>query len=85
MLTLSHYKFKEFLKSKAYENRKVVLDVSWTGEIIHSLNGKKIVTSRCDGLTMDRDLNGVRGIFLRAVVDTPWLGDRLSLNVVNKS
>jgi hypothetical protein len=24
-------------------------------------------------MTMDRDLNGARGIFLRALVDRPWL------------
>ncbi len=29
------------------------------------------------GQTMDRDLNGARGIFLRALVDTPWLVENL--------
>jgi putative transposase len=30
---------------------------------------------------MDRDINGARGIFLRALVDTPWLRENLSLNI----
>jgi putative transposase len=30
---------------------------------------------------MDRDLNGARGIFLRALVDTPLLRDSLNLYV----
>lgn len=82
MLTLSHYKFKQFLKHKAFEFNKVVLDVneaytsktvSWTGEIIKNLGGKKSITSKIDNRSMPRDLNGARGIFLRAVVDTPSL------------
>ncbi|MDJ0719892.1 MAG: transposase [Prochloraceae cyanobacterium] len=82
MLTLSHYKFKQFLKHKAFEYNKVVLDVSeaytsktvsWTGEIIKNLGGKKSIVSLLDGRSMPRDLNGARGIFLRAVVDTPSL------------
>ncbi len=81
MLTLSHYKFKQFLKHKVFENGKVVLDVneaytsktvSWTGEIIHKLGGAKVIKSS-DGRTMPRDWNGARGIFLRALVDTPLL------------
>lgn len=47
--------------------------VSWTGEILPKLGGAKTVTSKIDGLSMPRDLNGARGIFLRAVVDTPSL------------
>lgn len=89
MLTLSHYKFKQFLKHKAFENNKVVWDVneaytsktvSWTGEIIHKLGGAKIVKSG-DGRMMPRDWNGARGIFLRALVDTPWLREHLNLCV----
>jgi putative transposase len=80
MLTLSHYKFKQFLKHKAFENCKLVIDVneaytsktvSWTGEIVHNLGGAKVIKSKLTGLSMSRDLNGARGIFLRAVVDTP--------------
>jgi putative transposase len=81
MLTLSHYRFKQFLKHKAFETGKLVLDVneaytsktvSWTGEIIHNLGGRKKIKSN-DGQVMDRDLNGGRGIFLRSLVDNPTL------------
>lgn len=90
MLTLSHYDFKQFLKWKAWENSKVVIDcneaytsktVSWTGEIIKNLGGSTIIKSQTTGLKMNRDLNGARGIFLRAVVDTPLLRDSLNLCV----
>lgn len=83
MLTLSHYRFKQFLKHKAFETGKLVLDVneaytsktvSWTGEIINNLGGRKKIKSS-DGRVMDRDLNGGRGIFLRSLVDIPSLKD----------
>ena len=83
MLTFSHYRFKQFLKHKAFEAGKTVLDVneaytsktvSWTGEIIHNLGGRKKIKSS-DGQVMDRDLNGGRGIFLRSLVDIPSLKD----------
>jgi putative transposase len=82
LLTLSHYRFKQFLKHKAFETSKVVLDVneaytsktvSWTDEIISNLGGAKFVKSPSSGKVMNRDLNGARGIFLRALVDTPSL------------
>ena len=75
MLTLSHYNFKVFLKQKAKEYRKVVLDVceaytsktsSWTGEIDYKLGSKKVITDT-DGNRMERDLNGARGIFVKNV------------------
>ena len=78
MLTFSHYRFKQFLKHKAFETGKCVLDVceaytsktiSWTGELVHNLGGRKII--RSGDVVMDRDVNGARGIFLRALVDTP--------------
>jgi putative transposase len=81
MLTLSHYRFKRFLHHKAKEYGKRVLDVceaytsktvSWTGEVIENLGGRKVIKAS-DGTTMDRDLNGARGIFLRALGDSPVL------------
>jgi putative transposase len=83
MLTLSHYRFKQFLKHKAFETGKTVLDVneaytsktiSWTGEIVHNLGGRKTIKDST-GFVMDRDLNGGRGIFLRSLVDIPSLRD----------
>lgn len=88
MLTLSHYDFKTFLKWKAWESSKMVIDcneaytsktVSWTGEIINNLGGARVIKSQATELKMDRDLNGARGIFLRALVDTPLLRNHLDL------
>jgi len=88
MLTLSHYEFKNFLKWKAWETSKLVIDcneaytsktVSWTGEVIQKLGGARVIKSASTGLRMCRDLNGARGIFLRALVDTPWLREYLNL------
>ena len=88
MLTLSHYPFKKHLEWKAWETGKILLSdineaytsktVSWTGEIV-KIGGARIIKSKIDGRVMNRDLNGARGIFLRALVDTPWLRDSLSL------
>ena len=75
MLTLSHYKFKAFLKQKAREYGVRVIDVceaytsktvSWTGELITNLGGSKVIKSS-EGHRMDRDLNGARGIFIKTV------------------
>ncbi|MCG9133974.1 transposase [Candidatus Poribacteria bacterium] len=75
MLTLSHYKFKAFLKQKAFEYGIQVIDVceaytsktvSWTGEIVANLGGSKVIKSSA-GHRMDRDLNGARGIFIKNV------------------
>jgi putative transposase len=86
MLTLSHYAFKKHLEWKAWETGKILLSdineaytsktVSWTGEVI-KIGGARTIKSKLDGRVMDRDLNGARGIFLRALVDTPWLRDSL--------
>jgi len=87
MLTLSHYQFKKHLEWKAWESGKVALTdineaytsktVSWTGEI-KKIGGSRVIKS-ADGRSMNRDLNGARGIFLRASVDTPWLREHLNL------
>ena len=73
MLTLSHFTFKQRLKAKAEEYGVSVIDVceaytsktvSWTGEIVKNLGGAKVIKDS-QGNTMDRDLNGARGIFLK--------------------
>ena len=87
MLSFAHYRFKEFLKHKANETGKTVVDVceaytsktvSWTGEMVN-IGGSKIIRSFVDGRAMDRDINGARGILLRALGDTPWLRNQLAL------
>lgn len=91
MMSFAHYRFKQFLKHKAFECGKVVIDVceaytsqtvSWTGEIVN-IGSARTIKSK-DGRKMDRDVNGARGIFLRAVVDTPLLGKSLSNYFVNE-
>jgi putative transposase len=86
LLSFAHYRFKQFLKHKAKENGKMVVDVceaytsktvSWTGEI-RAIGGAKTIRSALDGLVMDRDVNGARGIFLRALVDTAWMREHLA-------
>lgn len=80
MLTFSHFQFKLRLKHLANKFGKEVIDVneaytsktaSWTGEIKQNLGGAKTITS--GGVTLDRDINGARGILLRALVDKPSL------------
>ena len=75
MLTLSHYRFKVFLKQKALEYGVQVIDmceaytsktVSWTGEVVANLGGSKVIKSS-EGHQMDRDLNGARGIFIKTI------------------
>lgn len=79
MLTWAHYAFKLRLQNKAFEFGKKVIEVceayttktvSWNGKILN-VGGSKTITS--DGLSMDRDRNGARNIFLRALVDSPIL------------
>lgn len=89
MLGLAHYRFKMFLKHKAFECGKMVIDVneaytsktvSWTGELKSKLGGSRIIRD-ADGNTLNRDVNAARGIFLRAVVDTPLLSSNLALDL----
>ncbi len=40
-----------------------------TGEIVNNLGGRKTITSQ--GLTVDRDINGALGIFLKALLAQP--------------
>ncbi len=79
MLTWSHYKFKRHLKNKALEYGKTVIEVceaytsktaSWTGEI-KNVGGSSVIRSK--GISLDRDLNGARGIFIRSLGDSPTL------------
>ena len=86
LLTLAHYRFKLFIKDKSLETGAIVLDVSeayttktvsWTGEVLEGLGGASVVVAQ-DGERMDRDYNGARGIYLRALGDIPALRALLS-------
>lgn len=78
MLTFAHYRFKQFLKAKAEEYSCVVTEVSeaWTSKTcsycgtVNAIGTKKMLVCSC-GCRVDRDLNGARGIYLRALVATP--------------
>ena len=86
LLSLAHYRFKLFIRHKAAEAGAIVLDVSeayttktvsWTGELLEGLGGASVVVAQ-DGERMDRDYNGARGIYLRALGDIPALRALLS-------
>ena len=86
LLSLAHYRFKLFIRNKAVETGAIVLDVneayttktvSWTGDVLESLGGASVVVAQ-DGERMDRDYNGARGIYLRALGDIPALRALLS-------
>jgi len=78
MLTFAHYRFKQFLKNKAFEYGKTVLNVSeaytskthpQTGEIKPVGGAKRI--KLLSGEWVHRDIVGARNILLRALVDKP--------------
>jgi putative transposase len=80
MLTWAHYAFKERLKTVAAQHGKLVVEVqeaytsktcSWSGEIVKIGSSERI--RGMDGIQMHRDVNGARGIFLRALAELPML------------
>ena len=80
MLTWAHYAFKERLKVVAAQDGKTVVEVneaytsktcSWSGEMVRIGSSERIRGS--DGIQMHRDVNGARGIFLRALAELPLL------------
>ena len=81
MLSFRHYEFKQRLKWKAWQRGAIVLEVSeaytsktrsWDGSVNQNLGGRTVVRDE-KGFGMDRDVNGARGIFLRALGDSPLL------------
>ncbi|WP_143117097.1 zinc ribbon domain-containing protein [Allochromatium warmingii] len=79
LLSFSHYKFGQRLELKCIERGKKLIrvceaytskTVSWNGKLLN-IGSAKTITS--DGITVNRDINGARGIFLRALVDSPIL------------
>jgi putative transposase len=80
MQTWAHYQFKQRLKAVAFQCGKRVIEVneaytsktcSWSGEIVKVGSSERIQGT--DGIRMHRDLNGARGIFLRALAELPLL------------
>ncbi len=61
--SMKHYKTpRETDVCEAYTSKTV----SWTGELVANLGGSKVIKSS-EGQSMDRDLNGARGIFIKTV------------------
>ena len=81
MLSLRHYEFKRRLRWKAWQRGALVIEVneaytskthSWDGVVKARLGGSKVIRDE-SGFGMDRDVNGARGIFLRALEDSSFL------------
>ena len=73
MLGLKHYQFRQKLDWLAKKYGKAIISVnesytsktlSWTGEV-KEIGGAKVI--RDDKMRIMRDVNGARGIFLRAL------------------
>ena len=81
MLSFCHYELKQRLRWKAWQRGALVVDVdeaytsktrSWDGTVNVRLGGARVIRDE-SGFGMDRDVNGARGIFLRALGDSPLL------------
>jgi putative transposase len=77
MLGWGHYQFRQRLISKAEElGVRVIIQneaytsktCSWCGNM-QAIGGSEVYNCRGCGVVMDRDENGARGIFLRALLD----------------
>ena len=86
MLSFRHYEFKQRLKWKAWQRGALVVEVneaytsktrSWDGSVEEKLGGRTVIRDD-GGFGMDRDVNGARGIFLRALGDSPFLRELLA-------
>jgi putative transposase len=78
MMTFAHYRFKQFLMAKGQEFMCEVIECneaytsktcSYCGKI-HQIGNNKVMKCEC-GAKVDRDYNGARGIFLRALAVSP--------------
>ncbi len=80
MLTWAHFRFRRILDNTAeiLSTRLVEQDEAYTSKTcsacgqIHKIGSKKTMNCSC-GAVLDRDENGARGIFLRALGDSPSL------------
>ncbi|RHZ87106.1 hypothetical protein Glove_40g20 [Diversispora epigaea] len=77
MLTWSHYSFRQRLKHKAEEigMKMIIQNEAYTSKTcsacgnIQNIGGRKVYKCKGCNVVMDRDVNGARGIFLRALLD----------------
>ena len=77
MLGWAHFRFRQRLMSKAEETGVHVIiqdeaytskTCSWCGNV-QAIGGSKVYNCRGCNISIDRDENGARGIFLRALLD----------------
>lgn len=89
MLDLSHYKFKEKLKflASCYNGKEVIIcrenhtskTCGCCGAINDKLGGSKKFNCTSCGLSIDRDINGARNIFIRSI--TKYSGETLPVKI----
>jgi putative transposase len=87
MLTFAHYRFKQFLLAKAeeYSCKVRIVSEAYTSKTcsycgrIQNIGSKKVFKCSC-GVNADRDLQGARGIYLRALGALPWSEHVLTYN-----
>ena len=81
MLSFRRCEFRQLLSWKAWQRGALVVEVneaytsktrSWDGSVKENLGGREVIRDE-SGFGMDRDVNGARGIFLRALGDSPFL------------
>jgi putative transposase len=85
--SFAHYRFKQFLISKAeeYSCKVRIVSEAYTSKTcsycgrIQNIGSKKLFKCSC-GVNVDRDLQGARGIYLRALVALPWSEHVLTYN-----
>ncbi len=85
MYTWAHYSFRRFLKEKCEEYSTMYVEQceAYTSKTcsscgqLHEIGKKKTLSCSC-GCKIDRDINGARGIFLRALEDNPSIEAFLS-------
>jgi len=96
LLSFAHYRFKQFLKIKAEEYSCEVIEISeaYTSKTCSYCGSIQNIGSRSNwqckncGIKLDRDYNGARGIFLRALVASPSLlqsANQQQCEIVNNS
>ena len=92
MLTWAHFRFRQILDNTAeiFSTRIVEQNEAYTSKTcsacgqLHKIGSKKRMNCSC-GAVIDRDENGARGIFLRALGDSPSLKSYLQCAFVNES
>ena len=90
MLTWAHFRFRQILDNTAeiYSAKIVEQCEAYTSKTcsacgnIQNIGSKKVLKCSC-GVQLDRDINGARGIFLRALGDLPSLKCELQSAIVS--